>query len=204
MLLGNGPTLSTWNLADVGARYPMFGINRSWKAVQTEWTCHINHTHHLELANGTNTRPSRVVFTLDSTLERVRRHRARIPKPPPAEVPSEVVAIHDCSCVAENGTIERKFLFRGQRLDRGTLGHFAGYLAIEIAAWIGWSPIYLVAYDGGGGHFDEPGRLIPERSAGLWQSICSHARPQLEKLGVSVINCNPASKLTAFEFGALP
>lgn len=88
-------------------------------------------------------------------------------------------------------------------LNRGTYSNHCGGLALELAHWVGYDPIYLLGIDLGDheGHFcdDE----VPTRpgTRKLQRTIFDSAARYLPE--GRVVNLNPASSVQAFDFGDL-
>jgi len=180
-LLGNGPSLSGWDLSALAERMPLFGINRSWKIIETPWRCYVDEYHHEDIRLGRAPAPE-IAFTVRD--------------PNRLELPCLTVEVPWTPITQE--TPKRRFC--GAELDRGSFGPFAGYFALEIARWMGFNPIYLLGYDGDGGHFDEPGFHRPEFETRTWNELFREARTCLDRDGVRVVNCSPSSAIDAFEF----
>ena len=195
-ILGNGPSLEEVELESVGV--PLFGCNRSWLHAWSRWTCYVNPQHHAELYSGMSeygprrNRPE-VAFAMDYTPERARRLYSGLPR-----WHGELVLVDSLTSIADNGTMEAKYRPRGDSLDRGRNSHFAGYMAMELAVWMGFTTIYLLGFDGGSGHFYD---RAEHANTEIWQEAFRRARPWLDDRGIRVVNCNPESKIDAFEFG---
>jgi len=96
-------------------------------------------------------------------------------------------------------------------LTQGSAARWLGVLAMEVALWMGYSPIYLIGYDcGDEGHFiyDRPKRRggpehqrppTPNQPITTWFN--RHAATIQER--AQVVNLNPDSHLRCFEFGSL-
>jgi len=96
-------------------------------------------------------------------------------------------------------------------LMRGSAARWLGVLAMEVALWMGYSPIYLIGYDcGDEGHFMYD---CPERQGGpehqrpptpnqpITKWFNRHAAAIQEK--AQVVNLNKDSHLRCFSFGDL-
>ena len=64
---------------------------------------------------------------------------------------------------------------------------------------MGFNPIYLIGYDGDGGHFDAPEFDRPELETRTWNELLREARECLDRWEVRVYNCSPLSAIDAFE-----
>jgi len=214
-LLGNGPTLGTWveslksklaptvlERVEIGPprlgvnvdgkfavsvvltgftkQLPLIGINRSWKLIETPWRCYVDEAHHDDIRLGRAPAPEMAFSVRD---------------PNRLEVPCPSVVVPWTPVTQETP----KQRFCGAELDVGSFGPFAGYFALELARWMGFNPIYLFGYDGDGGHFDELDFERPELETRTWNGLFREARECLDRDGVRVINCSPASAIDAFE-----
>lgn len=195
-LLGNGRSLAQQDLAAIALHMPLFGMNRSWKLASSRWTCFVDAENDEELLRGVAPFPE-VVFCLDVGSGIAARHRRRSVQHTklPGGVARERVVV-----------IPQRFgepRFSGADLDRGSCGLFAGYFALEIVAWMGFNPIYLLGYDGTGGRFYDPPDVpgASEKETATWNARFHEARPVLDALGVRVVNCCPGSAIDAFEIG---
>ena len=95
-------------------------------------------------------------------------------------------------------TPERHFC--GAELHKGSFAPFAGYFALELARWMGFNPIYLLGFDGDGGHFYAPDFDRPELEVRTWDELFHEARECLDRDGVRVINCSPTSMSEVFDY----
>lgn len=186
-LLGNGPSLNGWDLGPLAKRMPLLGINASWRKVHTDWSCYICPTHHWALLLGEVTNPPNVVFVTEATLA---EHGAV-----DASKWSGTAVVVPSLDRDRDGELDR---FRGFELDRGSYGRLAGYFALELAAWFGYNPIYLISFDEGTGHFyDKRLRLTLNLHGDIWDRTAL----QTKAAGLRVINANPKSLIRCFEFG---
>jgi hypothetical protein len=183
-LLGNGPSLNGWDLKPLARTMPLLGINSSWRKIHTPWACYICPKQHLALLRGDVSDPPSTVFFLDSA----EGEYEEIPKWSGIEVPVPQAT----------GDQDR---FRGFELSLGSYGRRAGYFALELAAWFGFDPIYLVAYDEGTGHFHDNKRRIPFN---FHQELWERAAQQIAAAGLTVINTNRDSLIRCFQFGDPP
>ncbi len=184
-LLGNGPSLAEWDLPGLAERMPLFGINTSWKLIETRWRCYVDVAHHDAIRAGIAPAPE-VAFFLEGHC------RKREPLGPILErvgVP-----------IQSRPRPSNEHGFCGGELDGGSYGLFAGYLALEIAQWMGFNPIHLISYDGEGGHFDEPDVERSAKETESWRRDFRVARACLDRAGVRVYNCSQRSVIDAFDF----
>ncbi len=186
-LLGNGPSLAEWDLPALAERMPLFGMNTSWKLIETRWRCYVDVAHHDDIRLGRAPAPE-VAFFLED--------HCRKAKPEPLGPALTRVGVSISSRPRPSG----EHGFCGAALGGGSFGLFAGYLALEIAQWMGFNPIHLIGYDGEGGHFDEPDVERSTKETESWRQDFRVARACLDRAGVRVINCSPASVIDAFEF----
>lgn len=131
LILGNGPSLCTVNFERL--KVETIGIHRSWKKWLSPY--HIIGQHHSyfdELRNG-EWKPPGIIFT------------------------------RGLQGAGWSNVCKLKFLgikpyLVSLDLEKGTHTTFVGQLAIEIAIWMGYDPIYLIGYDLNyrEEHFDEP------------------------------------------------
>jgi hypothetical protein len=162
-LLGNGPSLAEWNLEELAERMPLFGINRSWKLIGTRWRCFVDAEHHKEFSSVAP--PHEIAFHLSGNEPKI-----------------DGVTVHWRPRLVPGENLR----FCGFELDVGTYGLFAGHFAVELAAWMGFNPIFLAGYDFEGGHFDDPDVERSPKEVALWRKMVSNAREVLEEAGVSL------------------
>ena len=174
-LLGNGPSLNEWTTDDiVRLGGSTLGINRSWQRFsRTDYHC---------LVAGA---------ALTALLEG--HVQARV-----AFVPKHLRWLfHDSKFSGEPCFVRHggsRLNFNGDICHRGFVGTFAGLMALQLAAHMGFSQIVLLGFDGrsSDGHFYAPnvrgGRdhmvkaLLP---ASEW----------LDSIGVEVLNAHPGSAI---------
>lgn len=92
------------------------------------------------------------------------------------------------------------------------IGGNSGYQAVNLAVLGGANRILLAGYDmkmGPGGkrhwHGDHPAALSQFHAASLerWRAAFPSMLPDLQRLGVEVINCTPGSAIECFPFAKL-
>lgn len=170
---------------------PAIGVNRSWRFRETEYHCALDPQHVDELREGRWT--TRMLITTKKTASE--------------DIPVESVVGIDNDDVPA-GMMGGRWFYN------------CGALAVQIACWLGYSPVYLLGFDmwaHGGTSPDPARRLNPDElrhkfyvfenpgktNYGAHLRILEEAARAVPP-GVSVINCNPGSAVTGFPFGSLP
>lgn len=184
-LLGNGLSLYSLDLRGWAARMPLFGINRSWEMAETRWRCYVDRPHHEAIARGQAPAP-KIAFHPEGMIPR------KVHIPP---MPCETVAV---KWLPRLHDFRPPTPFRGLELSGGSYCHFAGFFALEIVTWLGFNPIYLLGYDGSGGHFNDPMLERPENETEMWNESFRGARKALDAAGIQVVNATAGSRITAF------
>lgn len=195
-LLCNGPSLLRYDLSTLPCK--AIGMHGSWRLLQTEYHVILIHKPYFEeIAQGL-CRP-KIVFVRDFYGKFV-------------DTPGyydDKRGWHPCCYHRDTVVIPRapgrqnaSFSFR---LDEGNNIVHCGLLALEIAVWMGFNPIYLLGLDliAGEGHFyDPPGTKCPTEvkrqiQIDLWQHSAErikNARPRIE-----VYNANRQSAVRSFK-----
>lgn len=193
-LLGNGPPLHDWTMAELKALgADTIGINRSWMASPsrdhkgfqgTTYHVFVSGAHGYSLCDG-----------------KVRTGLAICPKSL-----TWLIDSGECGCgckyafvgVLSGGYSPTSFKFD---LNRGIMTKFAGYFALQLAAWCGYSEIFLLGYsahDREGHAFDENPQkgLITRNGMRPWfRGAADWANARGD---VRIINCDPESAITCF------
>jgi hypothetical protein len=189
-LLGSGESVEETDLYALQQRMPIIGINRSWKAIETPWRCFIDADNWDHIRSGEAPKPDLAIF----------------PSPPGTKI-AEIDGMNCCVMPFAsllNLPTNRIYDFHGFELDEvGTSGAFAGYLALEVAAWAGYERIWLLGYDCVGGHFFNPNLKQNQKTWDNWNDLLRKARTKLDEHGVQVINCSERSTVDAFDKGGL-
>lgn len=200
-LLGNGPSAREWtreDLAKLGGR--IIGINRSWKPSDdgkfqgfqdTDYHCFVSGSHAYDVCAG-----------------KVRTGVVFLP-----EALRWVVQGSECDghqpdrCffrVLSGGYSPSAFRFD---LDRGVMTKFAGYFSVQLAAWMGFSEIFLIGFDAGDrqghaydadptkGRGTRDGHRRWFRGVADWANAKNARRPGC----VRVLNCFEGSRIEFFE-----
>jgi len=203
-LLGNGPPLRDWSMADLrGVGADTIGINRSWMSADaftdpitkkefeehkgfqgTTYHCFVSGAHAYNLCDGKV--KTGVVFSpiwlkwlIDSA---------------------------ECGCgcrycfvnVLTGGHSPTTFRFD---LNHGIMTKFAGYFALQIAAWMGYSEIFLLGFSAidreGHAHDSNPDKgLITRGGMRRWfQGAADWANSKPDK---TIVNCDPESAIDFF------
>lgn len=198
-LLGNGPPLHDWTMAEIKALgADTIGINRSWRPREdpetkeilhkgfkgTTYHCFVSGAHGYALCDGKiNTGlaicPKNLKWLIDS-----------------AECGA---GCHYCFVgVLNGGYSPTSFKFD---LDRGVMTKFAGYFALQISAWCGYDEIYLLGFssrDREGHAFDaDPTKgVVTREGMRRWFSgAADWANARGDKL---IFNCDPDSAIQYF------
>lgn len=83
-------------------------------------------------------------------------------------------------------------------LTTGISSRTAGIFALQIAAWLGANPVYVLGMDGisgkKGGHF-YPGRPIPEDLAEIQNTFIATFKPEWAEHGLEVFTCAEVSAI---------
>ncbi len=200
ILLGNGPSLLDYSPADVdelaGSTGITIGINRCWQANDSRgfagftspdyWLC-VNSHQVVDYKVGAVT-PTRCAFITD----RLRALLKRWDRP-------WCTITRACREVARAHEIDPCEVFP-TTLDGGYVGGFAGRIALELAAWMGFAQILLIGYDCGdndGHHYPSPRTMHASREALMVPQFAPVAR-WADACGVAIINGSPASKILDF------
>jgi len=61
-ILGNGKSLSDFDLSAIAERMPVIGINRSWKKLETPWRCFVDPHHWADIRDGTAPKPDLTIL----------------------------------------------------------------------------------------------------------------------------------------------
>lgn len=181
LVLGNGPSLDTVDFTRV--KIHTIGIHRSWTKIvspyhvilrQNRWWDEIERGEWIPNVVWARAEPRWFDGRRDSFVVRV---KGRTP------------VIHKAA--AGFG----RFSF--DLYQDGTWQHNAGLLAIEVAAYMGFNPIYLVGFDIEGGHFgggdDEAKDNVKTLQVNLFRAgavYIARERPNLR-----IANLNPASRI---------
>jgi hypothetical protein len=203
-LLGNGPTLRTeWGREKLEelkrSGYWLIGINKSWTEVQAHYHCFVAHEHCADLTMGKYSPgwwegerfvPG-VVFTSIGCIQQGGVTRL-------LEVwPGSLVAIAPASRFGD------QVWWSADMMD-GYHSPWGGGLAIELALWMGFDPIYLIGYDAKNhqGHhwnIDFLGVVDRTKQVDFMKPIAKYA----EQVGARVFNANKASAHRVFPY-AIP
>lgn len=199
-LLGNGPPLHEWTMEDIkGLGADTIGMNRSWrprldpkdpneiihKGFQgTTYHCFVSGAHGYALCDGKVKTglaicPKNLRWLIDS-----------------AECGS------GCRCcfigVLNGGYAPTNFTFD---LNRGVMTKFAGYFALQLAAWCGYDEIYLLGYsaqDREGHAFEaDPSKGLVTRQ-GMRRWFSGAADWANSRRGKLIVNCDEGSAISAF------
>lgn len=186
ILLGNGPSLDSWHeeLPTLSEHYLTIGINRSWmRSDSTPGFCAPYHVifgemHGVELVLGRY--EPEVVFTNKSCLKSMSGYGGKV------------------FAVDNRGDWRPdQFVYN---IDRGTSAPFAGIFAIQVAAWLGCTEMFLIGYDMG----LKPHHYNPD-SDGFDRSKHVHHFNGVAKwasaAGVEIWNANPESNVDQFPYG---
>jgi hypothetical protein len=193
-LLGNGPPAREWAMADfkkLGA--DTIGMNRSWmdspdgvhKGFQgTTYHCFVSGAHAYNLCDskvrtGVTFAPRTLKWLIDSS---------------------------ECSCgckyafvnVLTGGHSPTNFKFD---IDRGVMTKFAGYFALQLAAFMGYGEIFLVGYSAkdreGHAHDDEPDKGMITRG-GMVRHFAGAAMWADARQDKLIVNCDVDSAIEFF------
>ena len=195
-VLGNGPTLRQWSMAEIRAvKGETIGVNRSWKSSAdgthkgfqgTTYHCFVSGAHAYNLCDG---QVKTGVTFCPRSLE-------------------WLVDSAECGCgckycfvgVLSGGYNPTAFRFD---LERGIMTKFAGYFALQLAAWMGYSEIFLLGYSAkdyeGHAHDIDPAdpgkRKITRGGMRRW---FDGAADWAKASGRTIINADPDSAITCF------
>lgn len=196
-LLGNGPSLLEWRKEDFASGITI-GINKSWKGREanehgpahpgikgTDYHCFVSGSNVDELMAGLVLVERCVFLPMDLRFAMYRkenRYRG-----------------HWCA-LPRRGSATPSGPFRTD-IERGFDANFAGYMACQIAAYMGCNPILLVGYDckdREGHHWDEDPRvgIITRHQMVDWMYLM-HEWERARK-DTHVINCCPDSAIPWF------
>ena len=198
ILLGNGPTLAQYDKRDLALLSAqgdkngtnLIGINKSYTQVWSRYHCFVASDMWNLLAAG-KFKPD-CIFTLSKYLDIPSKESEAI-----KEMELDVVtmpALEHC------WMLKKRFV---PWLDKGTEATFGGIFAAQIAAWMGHSTIYLVAYDchnNEGHHCDNHAIAKRSNMLGYFYSFSKWAQHE----GVKVYNCNPDSAIKDFPYKDIP
>lgn len=186
VLLGNGPSLAeygTTDFEDLGLT--AIGINESWLVhPKTPYHCSQSPSRYDDVFLG---RVSPRVFITDAAFRRRWRNGSSRSK------------YHGLiAFVGQHTFREARFSFD---LSLASYGPFSGIFALQIAAYMGFTEIYLVGYDAHSdeGHFND-GRTV-DRTSHLpyYLPVARWA----ESNDVKIVNCSSRSAIDCFPKGEL-
>jgi hypothetical protein len=152
-LLGGGESVKKLNLDAIAEAMPIIGINESWRGFATGWRVFVD----FELQQFI--KPETVFFPCAKNSKPV--------------LPPRVAGI-TIEHLARKGSDPD---FMGFNLDVGTYAYFAGMLALEVATWCGFDPIYLLGYDCSGGYWMDDEKRTPggAKTHAVWERQLSSA-----------------------------
>lgn len=189
VLLGNGPSLKDWNLSRLEC--PTIGTNRSYKIHPSKCLCFVTSKLMSEVMRGQCFNKVKTIFCPEFLLYSPRWYSD--PK-------------HSCWDNVRHWWVplvgDWAPMF-GYDLTKPIQLQFAGQLAIAVALWLGFTEVYLIGYDGHGGHFND---LDPTHD------ISDAQRPALEAAAawadtspiVNIYQTNPESAFQCFPLGRPP
>jgi hypothetical protein len=182
LLLGNGPSIKTINPSSLSV--PTIGIHRSWHLMPSNFHVILRShprydywTNHWEEFTKLKHQPD-VVFTSDV-------------RPPEVE-------LNKTKLVVIPGVPNKQVKF-SLDLSKGSGYFHAGTLALEVAVWLGYNPIYLIGYDlnNDEGNFMAVENVVSRESRSIQRSLMIDAAKKLQD--VKVYNCSWISSLQCFE-----
>lgn len=197
VLLGNGPTLRNWSQEEVDDMEGwVIGINRSWARSRdgsfkgfkgTDYHCFLSGPHAQDLADGcVSTRlaifPRSLEFIVNCAESRFK----------------DFITINQMA----SGYMPGAFEFD---MSRGVSTKFAGYFAMQIAAWMGFSEWILLGFDAhdreGHAHDENPAKgLITRQGMREWNhGVKAWADNRKGAQAVTILNANPDSAIEEFE-----
>ena len=179
LILGNGPSLRRNDFLRVPSEVTLFGTNRSWTEVQANYHAISDRIH----------------------LEEIRQRKwwpaflfSGIPNWPDG---LEGVRFSTTAFRSWHGRLSPVF---SEDLRRGVSMGGTPFVALQIAAWMGFSEIFLAGIDlnvdletGSGHHY--PGHQIPRQMKDEQTWNFAIAKETLDRLRIRVVNLNPRSLL---------
>lgn len=195
-LLGNGPTLKDHDLEGLqSAGMKMIGINKSWTEVQCYYhTCvaqeHFNNTQEgLYQPGRTNADGGYEAGIFFITRQRIEYGKLRFFK----EWHATLVPIRASRYIASDD-------YFSADMKMGYHSLFGGQMAIELALWMGFNPIWLLGFDAhnneGHHHHNVPSSYADRRKQ---IDLLEPVRPYADKSGVTIYNASLDSAIPWFE-----
>lgn len=206
-IIGNGPSARQWRSEDfreLGG--VVIGINRSWMPSkdgayqgfhESDYHVLVSGSHAYDLCNGKF--KTRVMFMPRSTRWIVSRPECKGYGKRPEDTEFCFVG------VLSGGYHPTRFLYD---IDRGIMTKFAGYFALQVAAWMGFTEWFLIGFSAkdreGHAYDDDPGRGIVTRDGmRRWYAGVGDWAEQLNKRRgdgtMRIVNCDPDSAIEWFE-----
>jgi len=203
LLLGNGPSLDALDSTDDLA-CAAISMNRSWRKGPSEAQVFMKCRDYLDEIIMGDYVPKLILsrvqrshggqsFYGEKNYLRQRFNDARIEMPPTVSI--------------DDNNRDQQFQLD---LTLGTAAPITGIFALEIAAWMGHNPIFLLGYDcSDDGHFKYVAKegsvfrndLTMKRSS--LTRFFEQAAPALERAKVEVLNLNSESRIRCFAFAPL-
>ncbi len=180
-LLGNGPSLQKFNLKELSMTKTLFGINKSWTAIETSY--HTSTTWRQLKSAG------KKFDTFFCTEHMFNVSTAR------NFDTIKLIPIKPAKRNTAHGYFSSNMLL-------GYHSIFAGQMAIELALWMGFNPIWLLGFDAHneeGHHYDNSPPC--DRTSQI--EALKLVRPITDNLGVKIFNTNKNSAIPWFEFRCL-
>lgn len=195
-LLGNGPSLLDWDLEELRGNHVLIGVNKSWTQVQARYHCAIAWEHLQDLCDGKYSPGGWDGETFEHGMlfmrEAMFSPRARTAMKNWA---GTVVPIRQPQ---RNGDQ----VWFSADMSLGLHSSFGGQMAIELALWMGCSPIYLLGYDAHNveGHHWSPSGANTSANRCKQVEYLKPVAAYAERVGATVYNANEESAIPHFQF----
>jgi hypothetical protein len=184
-LLCNGPSLNNFDLTKLPIR--AIGMHGSWRKLVTEYHVHLIHKQYFDEIKDGLWKPD-IIFVQNFH-------------------PEYYKAIHSKTVIVERGDKPKNKNFSFDLAKKGSSIVHCGLFALEIVIWMGFHTIYIFGLDLNRGehHFYGASEFqkwttkdeMRDFQVSLWQSCADQIRQH--KPHVKIYNCNPNSRVTAFE-----
>ena len=195
-VLGNGPSLLDHDLESLRKEHVFIGINKSWTVVQSSYHCFVAREHFVDLCEGKYSPGERhgdefvpgVVFCTSGNAHEGRTRWLEAWQ-------GQLVVLSPSQRLGDQ-------VWWSADMSGGRYhSPWGGAFALELAAWMGLSPVYLLGYDAHnneGHHWDTGPMHGVDRRKQI--AFLKPVAAYLEQAGVEVFNANPKSAIRWFPF----
>lgn len=134
LLLGNGPSLETFDLSQVAEDVVIIGMHRTWRLINPKYHVILRRVEYFQEILDKKWSPHGLIITKRSMAGTLKDRLS-----------CHVAQVRSKGIITQEGEINFD-------LSRGSSSVMCGQLAMELAVWMSFSTIYLIGYDLIGGH----------------------------------------------------